>query len=86
MKTKWTSDEIQKGYPNIICKLTKNIIYMEQTKAPTDPVIKYKYHIKDSELIKNNTIVTGTKKAKFFKYLIKIIEWAEAEKLEIEFK
>ena len=86
MKTKWTSDERQKGYPTIACKLTKEAIYMQQTKAPTDPIIEYKYQIKRDELVKNNTIVTGEGKTTFFKHLVKIIEWAEAEKLDVAFK
>ena len=86
MKTKWTRDETQKGYPTIVCKLTKNAIYMQQTKGPTDPIIVYKYHIKRDELIKNNTIVTGEGKTMFFKRFIKVIKWAEAEKLEVAFK
>ena len=86
MKTKWTSDERQKGYPTIACKLTKEAIYMQQTKAPTDPIIKYKYQIKRDELVKNNTIVTGEGKTMFFKHLVKVIEWAEAKKLDVAFK
>jgi hypothetical protein len=86
MKTKWTSDERQKGYPTIACKLTKEAIYMQQTKAPTDPIIEYKYQIKSDGLVKNNTIVTGEGKTTFFKHLVKVIEWAEAEKLDVVFK
>ena len=86
MKTKWTSDERKKGFPTIACKLTKGTIYMQQTKAPTDPIIKYRYQIKRDELVKNDTIVTGEGKTMFFKHLVKIIEWAEAKKLDVAFK
>jgi hypothetical protein len=86
MKTKWTSDECEKGFPTIACKLTKEAIYMQQTKAPTDPIIKYKYQIKRDELVKDNAIVTGEGKTTFFKHLVKVIEWAEAEKLDVAFK
>ncbi|MEC8677265.1 MAG: hypothetical protein VXX85_00250 [Candidatus Margulisiibacteriota bacterium] len=86
MKTKWTSDETKKGLPTIACKLTKNTIYMQQTKDPTDQLVNYKYQIKRDELLKNNTIVTDEGKAMFFKHLVKLIEWAEAEKLDVAFK
>lgn len=85
-KTKWSSKDIQKGYLTIQCKLKKDAIYMQQIKSPAAPLINYKYVTKRDELIKNNMIIHDEDKTPFFKYLVKIIDWAEAEKLDVAFK
>ena len=86
LKKKWRSKYIQKGYLTIQCKLKKDAIYIQQIKSPADPLINYKYVIKRDELIKNNMIIHDEDKTPFFKYLVKIIDWAEAEKLDVAFK
>ena len=86
LKSKWTVNQISNGYPNIHCIFTKESMHMKQSKLPTDPIIEYKYLIKLDELTKNNNLIKGKEKSVFFKHLVKVIEWFEADKLIVDFK
>ena len=85
MQSKRSNEETQ-ARPSFKCKLKKDFIFLQETKSPADPVIEYSYTVHSGQLFKNNTLATTEVKTLFFKELVKIFEWAESDKIDLQFK